>query len=625
MKIIRKYLHILVLTVVFLYAAVHFMPEAVKSPMRFAVKNPITSEKQEISLYRTSDRNCYVFLPSYAELDMVTISIPQDQLFFVGDYPLSDGMNCGNFALETPYDVTLANQKIATLYFLRSENVSTLYLDTASGNMNYIHQNKEHEETVSVRLYDVDGSLDFSDERSVLNGRGNYTWEQDKRPYTLTLPTDYSLLDMGAATKWTLLANATDETNLNNKLVFDLAERIGFSWTPESRWVDLYLNGEYNGLYLLAEKVEVHENRLDLNADSGDFLCKFDLLIRLSTLRNPYISEEGSTVEIDYPANPTEEQWTKITSRIHELEQEIRSGKDLLKSSSLNLDSWVRQYLIDEIFANLDADMASSYFYCSGETIYAGPLWDYDMALGNSERNQDPYAFIAKTPNKDHQYFSKHYHALYQNESFYQRLVELYRTEFLPELQKLLDGELDRLITCISKASQSNSLRWRSMYDRLPANIVHTPAALKDYLSSRVQFLSSAWLKNTPYCTVQFEPSPGAAYLTVAVEKGHRLRSAFIDTETEIWVNSETGEIFDFRQPITTDLLLFSQSSVNARLQPPKDEYTTPVNVLSIEEIVLFSVFLLLIMLVIHFAIIDISHRRKKKISTSFAAEDHSL
>jgi hypothetical protein len=80
-----------------------------------------------------------------------------------------------------------------------------------------------------------------------------------------------------------------------------LASRLGLVWTPECRYVDLYLNGEYSGLYLLVEKLEVADARLTLDSARGDFLCKFDLEFRRDTLRNPFLTNAGRTVELTYP------------------------------------------------------------------------------------------------------------------------------------------------------------------------------------------------------------------------------------------------------------------------------------------------------------------------------------
>lgn len=564
MKIIQKYLCLLALTLLLVCAVVYSTPEAAEPLPCFAVQSPEGSRTQTISIFDAGDGNHYVFLPAYAEPEQVTVSLPQTYTFALEEIPLADGMDCSVFELEKPYALIRNHEKIGALWFFRSANVATMYIDTLSGNMKYLHQDKANKETASVMVYTADGAIHCSDERSTLTGRGNASWEYDKRPYTLTLSADTGLLGMAPAAKWVLLANAGDETNLNNKLIFSLASRVGLPWTPDSRWVDLYLNGEYSGLYLLTEKVEVHENRVDIDTDAGDFLCRVDIASRWPTLNNPFRSASNRTVEISAPKYLSVRTPDQITELVNRMEAEFSSGTDLSRSSLVDLDSWVRRYLIDEISANIDSDLASSYFYYSNGKFSAGPVWDYDMALGNSPRNHDPYAFVAKNYRKSRSNTSKYYGALYSNEAFHARMLELYRTEFVPELKVLLESEFDLLTDFIRDASRSNSLRWRSMYDNLPADVVHTPEALKDYFSRRVQFLDEVWLQEIPYCTLQFETSyQGSSYVNVSVQQGCCLESSYINTESVVWIDSETGEVFDFSQPITKDMILWKQSTDN--------------------------------------------------------------
>lgn len=437
-----------------------------------------------------------------------------------------------------------------------------MYIDTATGNMDRIHEDKNYEENASLTLYTADGTLDFSNDHTVFKGRGNATWGYQKHPYTLILSTNGDLLDMGFAANWVLLANATDETNLNNKLILDLANRVGIQWSPDCRWVDLYLNGEYNGLYLLTEKVEVNNNRLNIGKNPNDFLCKIDLKNRWDILRNPFLTKAGRAVEISFPETLEKSKLNEIEQLVNHMEQEILSGADLLNSKTIDLDSWVRRYLIDEIAGNIDSDLASSYFYYHDGLFFAGPVWDYDMVLGNSERNQEPYSLIAKNKKKSATYLSPYYSALYSNESFYNRMVDIYRSEFVPVLNDWSKNTLDTYIDFISKASQSNSLRWRSMFDQLQSisqDTVHTHEDLREYLSKRIAFLNSAWLENAEYCTIQFESAPGHAYWNISIPKGSYIETSHVDIVGTVWVNAETGLVIDFGQPIIEDIILSKQ------------------------------------------------------------------
>ena len=102
---------------------------------------------------------------------------------------------------------------------------------------------KDFEANAAVTLYAADGTVDYASEAGDrIGGRGNSTWKLPKKPFNLKLGQKAGLLGMGDAKKWSLLANAYDETNLRNKLVLDFAREIapyrGFS--PECAFVDLY-------------------------------------------------------------------------------------------------------------------------------------------------------------------------------------------------------------------------------------------------------------------------------------------------------------------------------------------------------------------------------------------------
>ena len=626
MKSIQKCGFIVMFSIALVFVSLFAASTEVVLPLHFQVHNLHTEKTEDNYAFINKNGNCYVFLPSYASMDQVTVTIHGNRRCSLGDVVLHDGMSCGSFELETPYDVVVNNHRETTLWFYQSANVATMYIDTDSGTMGYIHEDKNYEEKAALTVYTADGELNHHDPSMILKGRGNNSWSYDKRPYALTLSAAGDLLDMGAATNWVLLSNSPDKTNLSNYLIYNLAADCGLPWTPECRYVDIYLNGEYNGLYLLTEKVEVGTNRLDLDTSAGDFLCKADLPGRC---RNPIRTNVGRSVEISYPRTPDHAEYETIQSRINQMEEVILSGADLDTSELIDLDSWVRRYLLDEISANIDSDLASSYFYYSDGVFYAGPAWDYDMSFGNSPRNQEPCSFIAKNTKKSELFESPYYGALYSNESFYNRMVEIYKLEFLPALQRLLDGDLQKLINFIGDAAQMNEIRWESMYDSLliwlPETIRETDD-LMTYLDSRVAFLNDAWVNNTEYSTLQFEFAPDDTYWNISVPKGGLLETSYRDVMSKVWVDASTGEVYDLKQPVTGDLLLKlcvspaegedipnpiieSDSMPAQQVEEAPEAENEPVTayfVVLLSVVILFVLFLGLV-------IIDVTRRRKER------------
>jgi len=101
--------------------------------------------------------------------------------------------------------------------------------------------------------------------------RGNSTAGQDKKPYKLKLGKKTDLFGLGGGVKnkhWVLLANAFDESLMRNKVAYDLSARFGLV-SMKSEWVDVVMNGQYVGNYLLCQHIRVAEERVNVYDWSG--------------------------------------------------------------------------------------------------------------------------------------------------------------------------------------------------------------------------------------------------------------------------------------------------------------------------------------------------------------------
>ena len=568
MKIVRKYGYLWILFLILGTVLCGSFLRGEPDRTRFVLGHG--SDAREISVYDAGDGACFVFLPSYAELDEVTILTESEQPVILGGTQLHSGMSCGDFEFETPYAFCDADHRDSTLCFYRSGSVATIYIDTLSGSMDRVHADKNAEEAATVELYTADGAAACKSIQATVKGRGNTTWRYHKKPYLLELSDSTDLLGMGAATDWILLANAADGTNLYNKLIYDLAGQLDFLWTPQCEYVDVYLNGEYNGLYLLSEKVETGPDRLPIHTDGEAFLGEFGLF---ENRKDGYILEtpRGRGAQVEYPEIVSEAEQKRMDALLGRMEAELLSGGDLAASEWVDLDSWARRYIIDELSGNVDADRASCFFYYYEGRFYAGPIWDYDKGLGNCQQSRNPCAFVANNSERSANYSLPYYPVLYSNPSFLNRVKELYKTEFLPLLNELINGGLELRASELSAASQMNALRWRGLTPDLDSAVLipMDPEKLQEHLTRRVAFLNSAWIDNREYVTVQFELSPGAEYVNYAVERGEPLLGQ-TDLADGVWIDLGSGEVFRPQMPVEKDLILVRQETP-AGAEPTRD------------------------------------------------------
>lgn len=101
-------------------------------------------------------------------------------------------------------------------------------------------------------------------ETLIIKGRGNWTWEGfDKKPYRLKFDSKVNPVGMVKSKHFLLMAGADDDLGfLRNLVGYELSRRVGLPYTTDSQPVELVLNGKYQGLYFITEKIRVDKNEL---------------------------------------------------------------------------------------------------------------------------------------------------------------------------------------------------------------------------------------------------------------------------------------------------------------------------------------------------------------------------
>ena len=427
-----------------------------------------------------------------------------------------------------------------------------LYIDTASGSMDYIHEEKGNAEPGKLRLYRDDGTLDCDAQISTINGRGNSTWVLDKKPYSFELAQREDLLDMGAAKKWILLADAYDHTHMGNKMCYDLAAKAGCAYTPECRWVDLYLNGNYVGLYLLSERVEVDAQRVDI-PESGSFLISKERPDRaFGRSYASFFSRREYFYRIHHAGMEEEgirQIWQSVEDAIFAEDGiDPRTGKSW--EELIDVDSWARQYLICDSFMDCDAGHLSKFFYYDprSDLVFAGPLWDMDAIYygfyGYSINLLASGRRFAADWGKETMFYR-----LSQKDSFRQTVNRLYREEFRPLLLELAETGMDQYLEQIHSSSNLNNILWDICYTE---DIV---LDRKNWLLERIAFFDEYLGSEDDYCLISLLTADQGLWRSFAVRRGET--ADFLISQGITWQDYETGEPFDVTVPVTEDWVIY--------------------------------------------------------------------
>jgi len=274
-----------------------------------------------------------------------------------------------------------------------------LYLDTGRVEIESIEEYINASITVknaAKRKYNLNEHI------VTVRGRGNSTWRYfDKKPYKLKFTKPVDLLGMGAAKEWVLLANAFDETMLRNYLAFTIAKELEMEFATEYQYVNLFLNGEYVGVYLLCEQMEEGPTRVDVaetvpaQVDTGYFLKTIDtkssnesaLYFKLPEVNGQSLGDRGMfRFYINSPDETecTDAQYDFISDYVEQANEAIFNQDWEQICQLVDIDSMVKMFLLDEVLLNNDMGYSFYLYKKPGGKLYMGPGWDYDQSCGGS-------------------------------------------------------------------------------------------------------------------------------------------------------------------------------------------------------------------------------------------------
>ena len=224
-----------------------------------------------------------------------------------------------------------------------------------------------------------------------VRGRGNSTFHVPKYGIKLEFSKKTSLLGMPKDKDWALRSNYGDKTLLRDFMMNRLANRLGVSYVPRMRYVELYLNREYKGLYLLTETVKSSKNRVPLSKSDSSFLFEKEDSKKID---DPYFeTRDGNLIHIQEPKQLSEKSLQMAKDHLDDFEVYLHQqnfwGVDSL-SNWLDIRDFLEYYWVQEFAKNEDGKFTRSVFFYweKGGTIHFGPLWDFDLGFGNESREK---------------------------------------------------------------------------------------------------------------------------------------------------------------------------------------------------------------------------------------------
>lgn len=329
-----------------------------------------------------------------------------------------------------------------------------------------------------------------------IKGRGNTTWGMPKKPYRIKLDEKTDVFGRRGDKDWILLANYNDKTLLRNIMAMEISRICGMSWTPDMLSVEVYLNGQYEGVYTFCDHKEVAEHRVDIEVAKETDLEGGYYLELEEAMDEPVCFKTiwDTPVMFHEPEQPTEAQQKYVREWFNGFERalaRVQGEHDYAYRSYIDVPSFINYYIIQEITKNPDGNVRKSTYLTKekGKPLEMYHVWDFDITLGNCD-----YTDFEKPEGWQMRYV-KWYNQLFFDPEFKQAVVDRWN-ELYPTLQTQVTAFLDRQYALMAGAESRNFDRWRILGVKVWPNFYAFPtyeqeyAFLKEFYEARLAWLN---------------------------------------------------------------------------------------------------------------------------------------
>ena len=259
---------------------------------------------------------------------------------------------------------------------------------------------KEEYVKCSVSVSNTDPDFEFFSQSGKIKLRGNTTAHLPKSPYKLKFDEKVDLFGNGKSKTWTIIANYMDCSLIRNYIAYSLGgEFDNLNYTTSFRFAEIYVNGRYDGVYLICEQVESGKYRVDIDenyesADTG-YLIEMDARAPQEGTENvDYFKVDNKEYAIKSPDTEDEDFSASHVAYIKDYVQQCitaLNGDDFYEVTNLiDVHSFADGYIIDELLHCVDIGFSSFYMYKDKDgKLCRGPIWDYDLSTGNCSYNDN--------------------------------------------------------------------------------------------------------------------------------------------------------------------------------------------------------------------------------------------
>ena len=358
-----------------------------------------------------------------------------------------------------PYIDPLHDKAIPAGFQIPKVHITTEGGKPVDSKENYVNATFRFEDP--SRFYTDEESLELTGR---IKGRGNTTWGMPKKPYRIKLDEKARVFSRWGNKDWILLANYSDKTLLRNIMAMEISRICGMSWTPMMLSVEVYLNGQYQGVYAFSDHKEIAGHRVNIEVATETDLEGGYYLELEEAMDEPVCFKTvwDTPVMFHEPEQPTAAQQRYVKEWFDGFERARERVQD-------QHDYAYRSY--------------------KGKPLEMYHVWDFDITLGNCD-----YTNFEKPEGWQMRYV-KWYNQLFFDPVFKKAVVDRWN-ELYPTLLTQVPAFLDRQHTLMAGAASRNFDRWQILGVKVWPNYYYFPtyeqeyAFLKEFYEARLAWLN---------------------------------------------------------------------------------------------------------------------------------------
>jgi hypothetical protein len=317
---------------------------------------------------------------------------------------------------------------------------------------------------------------------------------------------------------------------MRNYIALELFRDMGAIFSPRFRFVDLVLNGDYLGTYMLGERIKIDTGRLDLPKIRAEERLRINRRgieeIRPAStpeeLNGSYIIELKSTSQYSNdeiifetrrirwsmgnyfrvrqpgPTNRTEDAYNFISRYVNDTEDALFSedfkDPEIGYRAFIDTATFVDWYIVNELFRRVDSNFTDEiYFYKPRDgKLSMGPVWDFENAAGNISfsNGYETEGWHIRSAS----WFAR----LFEDEAFEQEFIDRWNYLKSSDIFDNMFARIDNVAEFLDQSQSMNFTRWPILGFNIWPNDAGAASRrtyqaevdyLKEWLAARIEWM----------------------------------------------------------------------------------------------------------------------------------------